>query len=217
MEKIAFERRVKSLVQDLPPLPDFSRFHDAFRANDALDTPEGNIRTAFFLSYDEENCDYMPLDGQQIEETIDGGREVVSASFIIPYPPGFPILVPGQVESVMSRSSAVERILPVTIGRGDPEGIGRRDWINGWFACPELLVADRLHQNILKAAFLYHNAARNLIDPLGNISNQSGFPDIGKLTVRICPSCTRIPDGRRNWLKAQNRTVKTCIPVSQFR
>jgi arginine/lysine/ornithine decarboxylase len=27
------------------------------------------------------------------------GREVVSATFVIPYPPGFPILVPGQVVS----------------------------------------------------------------------------------------------------------------------
>jgi len=27
------------------------------------------------------------------------GREIVSASFVIPYPPGFPILVPGQVLS----------------------------------------------------------------------------------------------------------------------
>ena len=26
-----------------------------------------------------------------------GGRELVSASFVIPYPPGFPVLVPGQV------------------------------------------------------------------------------------------------------------------------
>jgi arginine decarboxylase len=30
---------------------------------------------------------------------MESGREVVSASFIIPYPPGFPILVPGQVVS----------------------------------------------------------------------------------------------------------------------
>jgi arginine decarboxylase len=27
------------------------------------------------------------------------GREVVASSFVIPYPPGFPILVPGQVIS----------------------------------------------------------------------------------------------------------------------
>ncbi|MEJ2754221.1 MAG: ornithine decarboxylase, partial [Chloroflexota bacterium] len=87
---------IKNLVEDLPPLPDFSRFHDAFRTD--AKTPEGDIRTAFFLSYDEANCDYMQLDGE-IDAAIEGGREVVSASFIIPYPPGFPILVPGQVVS----------------------------------------------------------------------------------------------------------------------
>jgi arginine decarboxylase len=30
---------------------------------------------------------------------LEAGEELVSASFIIPYPPGFPILVPGQVIS----------------------------------------------------------------------------------------------------------------------
>jgi arginine decarboxylase len=47
------ERQVKSLTEDLPPLPEFSRFHDAFRGNAASDTPEGNLRAAFFLSYDD--------------------------------------------------------------------------------------------------------------------------------------------------------------------
>ncbi len=96
MERLGFERRVKALVEDLPPLPDFSRFHDAFRADQV--TSEGDIRTAFFLAYDEENCDYLELDGG-LKEAMEAGREVVSASFIIPYPPGFPILVPGQVVS----------------------------------------------------------------------------------------------------------------------
>ncbi len=96
MEKRAFESRVKSLIVDLPPLPDFSRFHDAFRAG--AETPEGDIRSAFFLAYDEENCDYLHLDGS-VKAAMESGREVVSASFIIPYPPGFPILVPGQVIS----------------------------------------------------------------------------------------------------------------------
>jgi arginine decarboxylase len=97
MEKRAFERRVKSLTEDLPPLPDFSRFHDAFRPKGS-DTPEGDIRSAFFLAYDEDNCDYLPL-GDEIEARCRAGEEMVSASFIIPYPPGFPILVPGQVIS----------------------------------------------------------------------------------------------------------------------
>ncbi|MCP5087142.1 MAG: aminotransferase class I/II-fold pyridoxal phosphate-dependent enzyme [Rhodobacteraceae bacterium] len=96
MEKIGFERRIKQLTKELPPLPDFSRFDDAFRADHA--TPEGDMRAAFFLSYNENNCDYLDLYG---DETV-GGQEnngLVSASFIIPYPPGFPILVPGQVIS----------------------------------------------------------------------------------------------------------------------
>ena len=96
MERLGFERRVKNLMQDLPPLPDFSRFHDAFRCGG--DTIEGDIRAAFFLSYDDQNCDYLELDGS-IKQAMEEGREVVSASFIIPYPPGFPILVPGQVVS----------------------------------------------------------------------------------------------------------------------
>ena len=30
---------------------------------------------------------------------LKGGRALVSANFVIPYPPGFPVLVPGQVIS----------------------------------------------------------------------------------------------------------------------
>ena len=96
MERLSFERRVKNLMEDYPPLPDFSSFHPAFRSDEK--TVEGDIRSAFFLSYDESNCDYLELDGS-VNAAIDSGREVVSASFIIPYPPGFPILVPGQVVS----------------------------------------------------------------------------------------------------------------------
>jgi arginine decarboxylase len=36
---------------------------------------------------------------EDCQKALDGGREIVSASFVIPYPPGFPILVPGQVLS----------------------------------------------------------------------------------------------------------------------
>ena len=96
MERLSFDRRVKGLLEDLPPLPDFSRFHEAFRPCDV--TGEGDIRSAFFLAYDESKCDYLDINGE-LGAALDAGEEVVSASFIIPYPPGFPILVPGQVIS----------------------------------------------------------------------------------------------------------------------
>lgn len=33
------------------------------------------------------------------KEAIEQGKELVASSFVIPYPPGFPVLVPGQVVS----------------------------------------------------------------------------------------------------------------------
>lgn len=96
LEKEMFEQNVKSLTQDLPPLPDFSYFHPAFRASSQ--TPEGDMRRAFFLAYNETQCEFLKMDGT-LQSAIDAGRELVSASFVIPYPPGFPILVPGQVVS----------------------------------------------------------------------------------------------------------------------
>ena len=96
-ERKIIENQVHSLNHDLPPLPDFSRFHDAFRPNP--DTPQGDIRCAYFLSYDEENTEYLRFDNGKLQSQMRAGRDVVSASFVIPYPPGFPVLVPGQVIS----------------------------------------------------------------------------------------------------------------------
>jgi len=96
MERRSFENRVSALVEHVPPLPDFSRFHDAFRREGS--TPEGDVRSAYFLAYDEDKCDYLSID-DRLMARLEGGEELVSTSFIIPYPPGFPILVPGQVIS----------------------------------------------------------------------------------------------------------------------
>lgn len=98
MEQKAFANRVHSLTEELPSLPDFSRFHEAFLAHGER-TVAGNLRAAFFLSYDEKKCEYFPLHGDAIDKAMANGRNVVSSGFIIPYPPGFPILVPGQVIS----------------------------------------------------------------------------------------------------------------------
>ncbi|MFG6177017.1 aminotransferase class I/II-fold pyridoxal phosphate-dependent enzyme [Halomonas sp. THAF12] len=96
-ERKIIEHRVHSLTQELPPLPDFSRFHDAFRRGS--ETPEGDIRSAYFLSYDEDNTEYLSFVNGELQAQMRAGRDVVSASFVIPYPPGFPVLVPGQVVS----------------------------------------------------------------------------------------------------------------------
>jgi len=94
-EKKIREERIHSLTKDFPPLPDFSYFHHSFQAVPGV--PGGNIRDAFFLAYSEENYEYIPISA--CLQAMESGRTLVASSFIIPYPPGFPVLVPGQVVS----------------------------------------------------------------------------------------------------------------------
>ena len=89
------KKHITSLIKDVPPLPDFSYFHRSFQASPGV--PGGNIREAFFLAYEEDLCEYVLL--KDCLGELSKNRELVSTSFVIPYPPGFPILVPGQVVS----------------------------------------------------------------------------------------------------------------------
>ena len=89
------QKRIHSLIMDVPPLPDFSYFHSSFRA--VPNVPGGNIREAYFMAYNEDNYEYFPL--IDCKKAMAKGRELVASSFVIPYPPGFPVLVPGQVVS----------------------------------------------------------------------------------------------------------------------
>jgi arginine decarboxylase len=84
-------------MHDVPNLPNFSCFHDSFRENAKSDTSEGDMRTAFFGAYREEQCEHVKLASPEIDKRLKSGPELVSANFVIPYPPGFPIMVPGQV------------------------------------------------------------------------------------------------------------------------
>lgn len=97
-EREHFAKAVYRLTEMSLPLPDFSGFHPAFLDHSGSEaTPEGDVRRAFYLSYDDTNCEY--LTGDQIDERLVAGVDIVSATYVTPYPPGFPVLVPGQVFS----------------------------------------------------------------------------------------------------------------------
>src|SRR3979409_437293 len=93
----AFAARVKSLMTDVPDLPNFSHFHDGFRGDAGDRTNEGDIRSGFYAAYDEAGCEHIRLNDPEIDRRLKNGPDLVSANFVIPYPPGFPIMVPGQV------------------------------------------------------------------------------------------------------------------------
>lgn len=89
------QKQIHSLTKEFPPLPDFSAFHSSFQAVPGV--PGGNLREAYYLAYNEDNYEYIPL--VECLPELKKGRTLVASSFVIPYPPGFPVLVPGQVVS----------------------------------------------------------------------------------------------------------------------
>jgi len=102
-QQAAHARAVLKQTTPSAPLPDFSGFHPAFLDHTGAGqdggqpTPEGDVRRAYFLSYDDTRCEYLLAD--DVDQRMEAGQPVVSATFVTPYPPGFPVLVPGQLFS----------------------------------------------------------------------------------------------------------------------
>ena len=96
-ERAAHERAVLRLTAPSAPLPDFSGFHPSFADGHGLPTSEGDVRRAFYLAYNDSYCEY--LTPEEVEQRVENGEQVVSTTYVTPYPPGFPVLVPGQVFS----------------------------------------------------------------------------------------------------------------------
>lgn len=78
---------------EMPPLPDFSSFSPGY-ATDAV-LPDGDMRAAFFRGQQRGAVEHVRL--ADLSERVARGAAPVSAGFVTPYPPGFPVLVPGQV------------------------------------------------------------------------------------------------------------------------
>src|SRR5260370_18974007 len=67
-ERAAHERAVLRLTAPSAPLPDFSDFHLGFKDSSGQPTPEGDVRRAFYLSYNDSHCQYLtPPQGRSEE------------------------------------------------------------------------------------------------------------------------------------------------------
>lgn len=79
-------------------LPQDRRYHDRYLPFSTPGTSSEivNIRLAYFDAYSNQNVEYIEL-SKEILSRSQAGATWVSASFVTPYPPGFPLLVPGQV------------------------------------------------------------------------------------------------------------------------
>jgi len=90
-QRLKSESKREKLTQ-LPPLPAFTGFHPNFLL-DKKGVP-GQIRKAYFEGYDPDSVYHYQI--EELDELLEKGKSLVAATFIIPVPPGFPLLVPGQ-------------------------------------------------------------------------------------------------------------------------
>ncbi|WP_311379775.1 ornithine decarboxylase [Arthrobacter sp. ISL-48] len=123
----ALEARITALSSSPPALPDFSRFASRFCSGA---TPDGNLRAAYFETYKDGATEY--LEPTELAARVEAGQEVVSAGFVTPYPPGFPILVPGQV--ITGNALAFMAALDTREVHGFDPALGYRVFSSAWLA-----------------------------------------------------------------------------------
>ena len=96
------ERRNRIVLQNTEvsiPLPEKRIFHIAFMPFENGDYFASDIRAAYYQGKDDSNVKYVLMSGETINEVL-AGKIWVSASFVTPYPPGFPVIVPGQIITI---------------------------------------------------------------------------------------------------------------------
>ncbi len=84
----------------MPPLPDFSAFAPEYAAevpvaDPTRQLPDGDLRSAYYAGL-RRSCIEHVLP-HELRRRLEAGGKPVSAGFVTPYPPGFPVLVPGQI------------------------------------------------------------------------------------------------------------------------
>jgi len=85
------------------------------------------------LSATSQGCEHIRLNDPEIDRRLKSGPDLVSANFVIPYPPGFPIMVPGQGGTESPRVRA-DMVFLTTPGGGAVFSVGSINWLGslGW-------------------------------------------------------------------------------------
>jgi len=90
-------QRIEKCKTQHPDLPVFTKFHPVF-ANSSSEIAGVNIREAYYRARDLGLTSYV-MPTEKMAELIESGKIYVSAGIVTPYPPGYPILLPGQIIS----------------------------------------------------------------------------------------------------------------------
>ena len=128
------------------PLPDFSSFHPKFATSKCRQL--GQIRQSYFEGYEPDNVYHCQLN--ELQGLLDKKEPAVAATYIIPVPPGFPILVPGQLLD----KPAVDFLMSLNPGEiiGLDAELGVRFFKQEYLGDNAAKVAEKDRSNNVKAA-----------------------------------------------------------------
>jgi arginine decarboxylase len=87
------------------------------------------MREAFFEGYDSENIEYFTV--EKLGEVLESGQQPVGATFIVPVPPGYPMIAPGQLVT-METITFLKALNPNEILGLDPD-LGVRVFKEAYF------------------------------------------------------------------------------------
>ncbi len=85
-------------IANLPLTRNYHSKFVAFQSEQKNNFQAVDLRRAYYAGMKSENVAYMPLTTELMKQVMND-LKLVSAGFITPYPPGFPIVVPGQLIS----------------------------------------------------------------------------------------------------------------------
>jgi len=83
-------------IANLPLTRNYHSKFVAFQSEEKNNFQAVKLRRAYYAGLEAENIVFMPLTTELMKQVMND-LKLVSAGFITPYPPGFPIIVPGQL------------------------------------------------------------------------------------------------------------------------
>ncbi len=85
-----------SVTEDLATLPEKRHFHNAFKMPEIFPCDAVKIRESYLYATHDDAVQHIPLTPKMLT-SMEVSHPFVSAGFVTPYPPGSPLLVPGQL------------------------------------------------------------------------------------------------------------------------
>ncbi len=100
VDRLSLKKKMNPDIQKRDSMPQERQYHDRYLSKQgsgiSSDISISNLRLAYYDAFEKDYVEYILIDTSTLLRA-ESGETWISALFVTHYPPGFPILVPGQV------------------------------------------------------------------------------------------------------------------------